>query len=54
MKNIVNIMKNINPKIQESQQILQRINTMKTIFRHIKVKLMETKDKQKNYLKSSQ
>ena len=26
---------------------------MKTIFRHIKVKLMETKDKQKNYLKKA-
>ena len=39
------MLKNINPQIQEAQQITRKINTKNTIPRHIIIRYLKSKEK---------
>lgn len=41
----LNLLKNINPQIQEAQQITRKINTKNTIPRHIIIRYQKSKEK---------
>lgn len=47
VKLVTNLVKNINLQFQEAQQTPSRMNTKKTTPRHIIVRLLKTKDKEK-------
>lgn len=44
-QNFLNVMKNVNPEIQEAQQIPRKINTKKTIPRQMIVGLLKNQRK---------
>lgn len=48
-ENVPNLIKTINPKVQEAQQTPSGINMRKTMSGSITIKLLNTNNKQKNF-----